>query len=470
MTLTPGTSAVVPHSIPPITGPIRSRSSQFPTAFRSGALLLGFALLQLPVLYWPQWLILEAVGLAFIALFVFMPSDAHRAGLALAVSMAGAQTGLAEGGGAVGMLKFGPLVVSTLALAVLTRRPRPLAPGFRRAAVGIGCFLFWAIALAWVSNDALTVVLRSISLGVMFALTFWLIPRALEGPSAWRTLLVWSAITLLPGALSTALMPSTASRASGFFNNPNAAAWPAATLGAVAISALADGGRTPARLAWLAVVVLSGSAVLATGSRSGTGILAGTVAVGLAASSVRLARHGHGARLAERLLLLALLAVVAAVAGELMPDPAQTRALDFGRGLAGREEIWSQVLTESATSLAAGKGFGLGSHSSYIAILYGSGVVGATLFAWFLAVVLWALARVVVADASDHAVYVVGLCLAVLVGRAFEGGLTSPAQAVTLLTWTAMGVCVSRPDVLRTSPPAVTQSGRNERTRGGGYR
>jgi len=246
---------------------VRTRSAPA-SAFFWLLLGVGLTVLQLPLLFWPQWLLVELGGTVLLAFLLAAPTGAHRSGASLALCLAGAQVGLTESGGSVGMLKFAPLVLAVTLHLVGNPAAAPLHGAFRRALLPLGCFLLWALAFAWESYDPLTVTLRLVSLGLLFAVAFWLVPRSLRAPRDWEILANWLLIALVRGGEV---------RSAGTLTNANSAAWVSATVGSLAASQAAGARSAYGKVLGLAVLVLAGVAILQTGSRAGTLLLGVTL-------------------------------------------------------------------------------------------------------------------------------------------------------------------------------------------------
>jgi hypothetical protein len=460
---------------PPLGQRARTRNGPA-SAFYWLLLAVGLTALQLPLLLWPQWLLVELGGAVLLAFLLALPTGAHRSGASLALCLASAQVGLSESGASVGVLKFAPLVLAVTLHLIGNPAVAPLHGAFRRALLPLGCFLFWALAFAWESYDPLTLALRVVSLGLLFALAFWLVPRSLQAPRDWEILASWLLIALIPTTLATAFGSGGEVRSSGTLTNANSAAWVSATAGALAVSQAAGARSTWGRALGLAVLVLAGVAILQTGSRAGTLLLGVTLSLGylvaLAALSHRRIPRSPAQRFGSLALAVSVLGATAltfATGGE-----KEHRALDFGAsgGLNTRDEIWqTTVATTMRVSPLTGRGYGVGGHSAYVGIFNGTGVVGSLLFLWFLVSVLSRIgSHIASRRTSPASAYLAAFIPAYMLGCAFEDGLTSAAFPPAVVAWAVMGLLVSRPDLARLTPLDRAKASAREGPRQGASR
>jgi len=446
------------------------------SAFYWLLLAVGLTALQLPLLFWPQWLLVELGGTVLLAFLLAAPTGAHRSGASLALCLAGAQVGLTESGGSVGMLKFAPLVLAVTLHLVGNPAAAPLHGAFRRALLPLGCFLFWTLAFAWESYDPLTVTLRLVSLGLLFAVAFWLVPRSLRAPRDWEILANWLLIALVPTTLATAFGSSGEVRSSGTLTNANSAAWVSATAGVLAVSQAAGARSTYGKVLGSTVLVLAGFAVLRTGSRAGALLLGVTLSLGYLISLAALSHRRISRSPAQRFgsLALAMLVLGATALAFTTGAVRKHRALDLGAsgGLNSRDEIWQNAVTGTmSVSPLTGRGYGIGGHSTYVGVLSGTGVVGSLLFLWFLVSVLSRIgSHIASRRTSPASAYLAAFIPAYMLGCAFEDGLTSAAFPPAVVAWAVMGLLVSRPDLARLTPLDRAKASAREGPRQGASR
>lgn len=353
--------------------------------------------------------------------------------------------GLTRAGQAIGLAKFGPLLLGVaLALAGVPRRRR-LAPATLTVTRAFVVYVAWSFTVSWGAHEHQVAFLRLIAFVCLFVLTFHLVPRYIGGEAAFRTVLCWSGLPLgIVVALATNdALAGSASRIDAGLNNPNFTGWICGVAAVLSVALGLSARIWPHRLLWFAAFVASAFALVGTGCRSALLFCVIAAMTALAVGLYHAAAHRRKETARRLALALTIAGAVAFAVGargrsELLSERVREA------GLAGRGRLWSGAIEEIAREPFLGHGFGAeGTHSSYLAIAYSTGIVGAVLYAVFMLAGLVGVARAMLQPGATAFTAVLGgLVIGMLAAQAFECGQTSAAFPPNIILWTVMGVLV----------------------------